>query len=63
MFTIRCIIISQLMFVLGRQQYLTLEQYEGSSHHGSVVRNLASIHEDTDLIPGLAQWVKDPVLL
>ena len=34
----------------------------GSSHRGSVVTNLTSIHEDVGLIPCLAQWVKDPVL-
>ena len=34
-----------------------------SSHHGSVVRNLTGIQEDVGLIPGLCQWVEDPLLL
>ena len=33
-----------------------------SSHHSSVEMSLISIHEDTSLIPGHAQWVKALVL-
>ena len=33
-----------------------------SSHCGSVVMSPTSIYEDVGLIPGLVQWIKDPML-
>ena len=34
-----------------------------SSHCGSAVTNLTSLHEDVGSLPGLVQWVKDLALL
>ena len=39
-----------------------LQKLRWSSHCGSEETNLTSIHKDEGLIPGLAQWVKTPVL-
>ena len=46
----------------GDNQKELLEAWIRSPLRGSVVRNPTSIHEDAGSIPGLAQWVKDPVL-
>ena len=35
----------------------------GSSYHGLAVMNPGSIREGSGFTPGLAPWVKDPVLL
>ena len=40
-----------------------LRKQDQSSRHGSAVMNPTSVHEDMGSTAGLAQWVKDLVLM
>ena len=40
-----------------------VKAYTWSSRCAAVETNPSSVHEDVDLTPGLAQWVRDPELL
>ena len=44
------------------EKKILFKNHAGCSHRGSAETNLTSIHEDTGLIPGLDQWVKDLAL-
>ena len=46
----------------GKFKDFFFKYYPRSSHHGTVEMNPTRNCEVEGLIPGLAQWVKDPVL-
>ena len=44
----------------GHQEELK-KAMTGSSRRGSALTTLSRIHKDVGSIPGLTQWIKDPV--
>ena len=45
----------------SRTNFYIKNAHMGSSHRVSALTHPTSMHEDAGSIPGLTQWVKDPV--
>ena len=60
---VRYYYLSRLLIVATAHNACLNLQRSRSSYCGSVEVNLTHIHEGVGLVPGLAQWLKDPPLL
>ena len=51
-----------LVYYLLQKLNHKIWEFYGSSHRGTVEKNLTRNHKAAGSIPGLAQWAKDPTL-
>ena len=53
---------NRISYCFVRQSSILNKSTVWSSRHGAAETNLTRNHEVVGLIPGLTQWIKDPVL-
>ena len=60
---LNCILVSQTRKPAQTGEFLAKDHRDRSSHYGAAEMHLTRNHEVEGSVPGLAQWVKGPVLL